>query len=125
MTQPNRSLLVVDDDVVVADTLKMLLSLKNYAVTVAHDYLTAISLVEKSRFPVAIVDIKLGDDNGLDLIAELKRRFPEIKCIAMTGFVDQKYTGQAAQSGAIRFLEKPFNLDEVQAAINECYSPVS
>ncbi len=101
--------LVVDDDRDLLDALKDLLELRGFVVYAATDLRGALSQAESNSPDAALVDVKLGRDNGLDVVPELKRRCPQICCLVMTAYPDARYATLAFESGADGFLYKPLD----------------
>ncbi|UFJ41057.1 sigma-54 dependent transcriptional regulator [Brevibacillus humidisoli] len=93
---------------------------KNCEVTVSHSGRDVYRLLETRPFPyhLALIDLKLPDANGLDLLPAIKAACPACEVIVMTGYSTIKSAVTAIQSGARDYLEKPFdNLDDLEQAI--------
>lgn len=107
--------LIVDDDPDILDSLKDILELEldNCSIELASNVKQAKSLTEQFKPDVALLDIKLGQENGLDLIPELKSIHPDIACIMMTAYRDNKYTVKAVRFGANDYLYKPVKPQEL------------
>ena len=112
------SVLIVDDHVDFLDSLRNLLEWGDYLVYVADDVASAEKATRSYAPDVALVDIKLGTESGLDLVPELKHMNPGMPCIVMTAYRDQKYALSAFQSGADEFLYKPFNPENLLWILN-------
>ena len=98
------SVLIVDDHVDFLDSLRNLLEWSDYLVYVADDVASAEKATHRYSPDIALVDIKLGTESGLDLVPELKHINPGMPCVVMTAYRDQKYALSAFQSGADEFL---------------------
>jgi FixJ family two-component response regulator len=104
-------LLLVDDDSLVR--LSMLATLaSNFDITEAATAEEALKIVElhPTRFGVAVIDLKLANSSGLELLRELKRREPLMEVIMITGFETMDAVKTAHRFGAHEFLNKPFNV---------------
>ncbi len=112
------SVLIVDDHVDFLDSLRNLLEYSDYLVYVADDIASAEKATRSYAPDVALVDIKLGAESGLDLVPELKHINPGMPCIVMTAYRDQKYALSAFESGADEFLYKPFNPENLLWILN-------
>lgn len=109
-------IVIVDDDDDILESLEDLLSLNGYSVKTASDAESAQAVAEAFRPDVALLDIRLGQANGLDLLPGLQKRFPGIVCIMMTAFAETDSAVQAVRRGANDYLYKPMdpkNLIEV------------
>ncbi len=123
MNRPReRKILIVDDDRDLAASLKTLLVLKEYKVNVAHDFATAIEKAKTTPCDLAIIDISLGAANGVALIPELTRIYPEIMCILMTGNAQTESAIEAMKVGAYDFLCKPFHIEDLLATLERGFA---
>ncbi len=102
-------ILIVDDDPDIQASIKDVLELEIYNCTIdlASDTTQAKSLAQQMPPDIALLDIKLGQDSGLDLIPTLKRIREDIACIMMTAYRDDRYTIKAVRFGANDYLFKP------------------
>jgi two-component system, cell cycle response regulator len=110
-------ILVVDDDTAILETLREGLSLWGYLCETAVDAASALQIIDKKYLHSVIVDINLTDMNGLDLVEKIKKLFPNIVVIIMTGFIDNFSYEDAMQAGASDFIKKPFSVKELIARI--------
>ncbi|MDH5218549.1 MAG: response regulator, partial [Gammaproteobacteria bacterium] len=104
-------ILVVDDQEDLALGLKDMLELHNseYVVKTAGDAQQALAVAASDMPALAILDIRLGQQNGLDLLGRLKKEYPHIICIMLTGYRDAEYAARAVVEGANDYLYKPVN----------------
>jgi two-component system response regulator RegA len=112
------SMLLVDDDENFSHVLSRALSRRGFDVTVALSSSEALALAEQ-HFDQAIIDLKLADNSGLALIAELKRRQPALEIVMLTGYSSVATAVEAVKLGAINYLCKPANTDEILAAFGK------
>jgi two-component system, cell cycle response regulator len=110
-------ILVVDDDTAILETLREGLSLRGYLCETAVDAVNALKIIDKKYLYSVVVDINLTDMNGLDLTEKIKKLFPDIAVIIMTGFIDNFSYEDAMQVGASDFIKKPFSVKELIARI--------
>ena len=113
-------LLLIDDDEPVLTNLCYFLRDKKYDVTTASDGLEGLELFENDQqgFDLVITDIVMPQISGMGLISIIKKKFPAIPVIAITGWGE--YPGAfATESQADKVLSKPFELSELDNAINE------
>ena len=107
----NTYFLIVDDQEDHALGLKDLLEIHNpkYHVDTAFNIADALGLAKRKYFDIAILDIRLGQQNGLALLEKLKKDFPHIICIMLTAYRDAEYAARAVVGGAEDYLYKPIN----------------
>jgi two-component system, cell cycle response regulator len=110
-------ILIVDDDMLILDTLNKGLSLSGYQCTVAMSPGQALELFSKNVFDVMVIDILLPDMTGFELTAKVKKIRPDTTIIIMTGLIDEFSYDDAMGAGASDFIKKPFSLKELIARI--------
>lgn len=108
--------LIVDDDPTFAAMLERALKRRQHSCAIAKSATEALQLVEKNNIAKAIVDLKLGSDSGLQLIRELKVKSPELHIVMLTGYSSISTAVDAVKSGAVNYLCKPADTDEILAA---------
>ncbi len=113
--------LVVDDDRDFAESLRNFLVLEGYEVEMAFSAEQARSAIERFDAQVAILDYRLGPVVGLDLVAPLKRRRPELICILATAFGDMTSVVKALRSGIYDYFAKPLNTDQLLVTLDRCF----
>jgi two-component system response regulator RegA len=112
-----RTVLVVEDDHSFLQRLAKALESRGFAVTIAESVADGLLQVERSAPAFAVVDMRLGDGNGLDVISALKRRRPEARGIILTGYGNIATAVNAVKLGAVDYLAKPVDADDVVAAL--------
>ena len=112
-----RSLLIVEDDFSFLQRLAKALEQRGFIVTTAESVSDGLLQVEKAAPAFAVVDMRLGDGNGLDVISALKRRRPDARGIILTGYGNIATAVNAVKLGAVDYLAKPFDADDVVAAL--------
>ena len=113
------SILVVDDDEGIRRTLEMILAKKNYQPVTAPDGKTALALAEERFFNLALLDIRLPDTTGTDLLAQLKTRHPDLEVLIITGHATLETAIQALSHGAYHYFIKPLNVDELLVTLEK------
>lgn len=116
-TRHPKKILVVDDDQSVADSLSLILNEAGFAVTVAHSFNAATSILKDTFFDLVITDLRLSDASGIDLTTHIKRQTPETEVILMTAFGSLDVTIEAIKAGAYYYLEKPYTRDRLMALV--------
>ena len=112
-----QSVLVVDDEENFLTLLKWFLTQRGYDVSTALSADDALDMVQKQNFDIALLDIKLGSGNGLTLLEEVTARSPRLKVIMMTAYPTVGSLKQAFSRGAMRYLTKPVDLQELTEAL--------
>ena len=112
-----KSILLVDDDKSLLDTLNEGLSLRGYQCKAAMNATIALELLSKDLFDTMIIDIVLPDMSGLELTTKAKKIKPDMAIIIMTGYIDEFCYEDAMESGASDFIKKPFSVKELIARI--------
>src|SRR5438477_797770 len=90
---------------------------RGFMVTTAESVSDGLLQVEKAAPAFAVVDMRLGDGNGLDVISAMKKRRPEARAIILTGYGNIATAVNAVKLGAVDYLAKPVDADDVAAAL--------
>src|SRR5919109_3091627 len=109
--------LVVDDEPVLLKALEALLTKKGHQVTALDSPITATQKLAQEDFDVALLDVKMPDLSGLELLTAVKHRRPEVEVIMMTGHATVETALAAVKAGAYDYLTKPFDDVEVVARV--------
>lgn len=112
-----RSLLIVEDNDRFAETLASEFRDRGYAVQRAKD-LSSIAAITSSEVQFAVVDLRLGADSGLDAIQMILSRSPKAKIVVLTGYGSIATAVKATKLGAVGYLMKPVDVDQVERALN-------
>ena len=113
----DRSLLLVDDDKVWLTRLASAMKARGYEVTAAESIREGLHAVNEAPPAYAVIDMRLQDGNGLDVISELKRCRPDARGIVLTGYGNIASAVTAVKIGAFDYLAKPADADEIHAAL--------
>lgn len=112
-----RSLLIVEDDRSFLQRLARAMEGRGFAVTTAESVADGLLQVEKAPPAFAVVDMRLADGNGLDVISAMKKRRPDARAIILTGYGNIATAVTAVKLGAVDYLAKPVDADDVAAAL--------
>jgi len=112
-----KKILVVEDQGEMGLVLDMILSEKKFQLDYVSNLLSADEYLEKQQPSVVILDNKLPDGFGVDFISYIKKKYPAIKIIMISGFASARDV--ALQNGADMFFEKPFSLEEFNESVNK------
>lgn len=115
--EKDKTLLIVDDDRPFLNCLSKAMSLRGFVVTAAETVMDGLAAVQKAPPAFAIIDMRLGDGNGLDVISELKSRRPEARGVILTGYGNISSAVIAVKLGAFDYLAKPADADEIFHAL--------
>ena len=113
----NPNLLLVDDDETFCFVLKPALEKRNFHVSVANDVKEGILLAEKTEPEYAVIDLRIGHDSGLEMVKKLISLDSNTQIIILTGFASIATAVEAIKLGAIHYLTKPANADEIVNAL--------
>lgn len=119
MNETATDFLIVDDDPTLATMLERVLQRRGFSTVSTNNICQALQLAKDAIFVRAIVDLKLGSDSGLQLIRELKLHQPEIAIVMLTGYSSISTAVEAVKLGAVNYLCKPADADEILAAFVE------
>jgi two-component system, response regulator RegA len=112
-----RSLLIVEDDKSFLQRLARAMEMRGFVVSTAESVADGLLQVERAAPAFAVVDMRLGDGNGLDVISAMKKRRPEARAIILTGYGNIATAVNAVKLGAVDYLAKPVDADDVAAAL--------
>ncbi len=112
-----RSLLIVDDDAPFRIRLARALEKRGFDVVAVDDVATAIDVAQESAPAFAVVDLRLGDGNGLEVVKALRDARPDARIVMLTGYGNIATAVAAVKQGAVDYLSKPADADAVEAAL--------
>ncbi|MCP5159330.1 MAG: response regulator transcription factor [Gammaproteobacteria bacterium] len=109
-------LLLVDDDAIFCRVLGLALSRRGFTVTTAHDQAAALQLAQRATPDYAVVDLNLAGDSGLSLIPHLLALDSMTRIVVLTGYASIATAVEAIKLGAVNYLAKPADADQILAA---------
>ena len=104
-------LLIVDDDLPFRERLSRSMEKKGFAVDISPGFKDSIKKVSDMTYDYAVVDMRLEDGSGLELVKELQKISPQTKSLLLTGYGNIATAVAAIKSGAIDYLPKPAEID--------------
>ena len=113
----DRTLIVVDDDRPFLTRLARAMETRGFDVRSGHSVAEGLSLIRQQPPAFAVVDMRLEDGNGLDVIAELSKLRPDARAIILTGYGNLATAVTAVKLGAVDYLAKPADADDVTDAL--------
>ena len=112
-------ILIVDDDPILQESLVSILELEGYYIETARTGAEAEAKVRKEFFHIALLDVRLPDMTGTDLLVKINKISPRTKKLVVTGYPDASSAIQAVNQRADAYLTKPFDPDELIRLISE------
>ena len=113
----DKSLLIVDDDNPFRDRLARSMEKKGFKVTQAESVKSAIQKARENKPAFAVIDLRLGDGNGLEVVNEIRKSKKESRIIMLTGYGNIPTAVAAIKAGAIDYLAKPANAEDIERAL--------
>ena len=113
----NKNLLLVDDDTPFRERLARAMEKKGFQVSQAESVKKGIECVKQISPGFAVVDLRLGDGNGLEVVKEIKKLGPDSRVIMLTGYGNIPTAVAAVKDGVIDYLAKPADADDVEKAL--------
>lgn len=116
---PKSRLLVVDDDEGMRENLAELFESLGYEVKTAANTASALEILDAGDVDLLLSDYKMPGPSGVELIEEARRRRPRLRAILMTAFGDSLTEIESLRRGAIAYVNKPFEADEIVAFVEK------
>ena len=113
------SVLIIDDEIGIREMLSYELSQSGYETTTAEDGITALEIIKQHKFDLAITDLKMPGMSGEETVAALKNVDPDLEIIVATGYATVETAVQCMKNGAYDYIQKPFNLSELQILLEK------
>lgn len=112
------TILIVDDDKDISDSLAKYLTEKGYSVTITHTGQECLELIKQQHLYIALVDFKLPDISGKELLKSIKANSADTIIILMSGHTTIDTTAESIKHGAYDFIAKPFNFNELELTLH-------
>jgi two-component system, response regulator RegA len=112
-------ILIVDDDTIFCSVLSRALRRRGYEVRSAESAESGLDMAAVFMPDGCVLDLKLGQDSGLDLITRLTERVPGVRILVLTGYASVATAVQAIKSGATNYLAKPADTEEIIAMLSD------
>lgn len=113
----SHSILVVDDEIRLADVLAAALDDLGYRATAVENAREALSSLEQERFDLVLTDLRLPGMDGRALLQEVRKRWPEVPVVVITAFATVRDAVELVKEGAFDYIAKPFEMEDVAAVI--------
>jgi two-component system response regulator HydG len=109
----SRSILIVDDDDAICETLSDLLEALGYHTVIAGDGEEAVACIQREDFGLVLMDLRMPKMNGVQTYREIRKRWPAMETIMMTAYASGDLVQEALQAGAREVLPKPLVMDRL------------
>jgi DNA-binding NtrC family response regulator len=116
-----KKILVIDDEPIVRISSKRTLVPEGYDVELADSGRAGIEMLERDAFDLILLDLKMPDMGGIDVLKVIMERWPGTKVIIVTGFSTVDTAVEALRIGAFNHIEKPFTPHSLLEAVNEVF----
>lgn len=114
----NIDFLIVDDDPVFLNLLERSLIRRNFSVKALENIIDATASLTSYQYSYAIIDLNIGNENGLKLIDELAHQDAKCRILMLTGYASIATAVDAIKRGAFQYLSKPASIDDIMNALN-------
>jgi two-component system response regulator RegA len=118
MAESRPSLLLVDDDAIYRERLAKAIAARGYEVRTAAEAEAAVALAEAESPEFAVLDLRMPGESGLDLLRRLRAIDPTTRILMLTGYGSIATALEAVRLGAVNYLTKPADVDEILAAFS-------
>lgn len=109
MESSRLTILVVDDEELIRNLVVTFLSRVGHLCVTANNGVDALNKMKANKFDAVVTDIKMPEMDGIFLVREIKKHYPEIPVMVMTGYDEEYSAGTAISVGAREFIKKPFS----------------
>ena len=123
MAEARPSLLLVDDDAVYRERLATAIAARGYEVRTAADTASALALAEADSPEFAVLDLRMPGESGLELLGRLLAIDPTTKVLLLTGYGSIATAVEAVRLGAVNYLTKPADVDDILGAFQPAGTP--
>jgi DNA-binding NtrC family response regulator len=116
---PKKQILVVDDEEAIRTGIAQVLSRLNLKVAMAAGGLTALEMMARRPYAIVLLDIKMPDLNGMEVLQRIRQDYPGTEVIMITGFPTIQGAVECIKHGALDYLVKPFRIDDLEAVVQK------
>jgi len=116
-----KRLFIVDDEVESSESVSEFFGRLGYDVTLTHGGKPAIEILEKTSFPVVLLDIKMPDLDGEEVLKFIVKKWPDTKVIVVTGFSEGRSKEELMEMGAYDYIMKPIDLARMYDMVDKLY----
>lgn len=114
----SKSILIVDDNPNMSNLLSEMLEIFDYESEQAEDGLIALERLEKKKFSLVITDMKMPNMTGMELLGEVKKKYPKMPVVLISGYSVDSMSQEYAEHKPDGFLSKPFMMTDVEKLLD-------
>lgn len=122
MKEPERVILIVDDEEGLREGLGKLLEDEGYVVLCAETGEEALDVLQQSRIDLVLTDMRMPGMDGIELLKKIRERYGDLGVIILTGYGQIESYIEAMNFGAIEYVSKPFKIKELKFIVNKVLS---
>jgi len=111
--------LVIDDEPIVCQSVRRILSKQSCAVEEAFDVDAALQKMKLHKYDLVILDLKMPKQTGMEVLESLQKNYPDVPVVMVTGFASIETAIEATKAGAYNFIPKPFTPEELTKVAQE------
>ena len=119
--QPKPKVLIVDDEERFRNTMCKLLTVRGLTASAAGSGAEALEKLSTEQYDVTILDVRMPEMNGVQVLAEIRKLDPEVEVIVMTGYASVDTAKEIIKLGAYDFLLKPYEIEDLMEKIEAAY----
>ncbi len=116
-----KKILVIDDELIIRVSCERTLAPEGYEIRLAASGKECLEFLEKESFALILLDVKMPDMDGIEVLKKIKKRWPEVKIIIITGYSSVETAVRALRLGAYNYIEKPFTPETLLTAVEETF----
>jgi len=113
------NILIIDDDTDMCWVLSEVLKEEGYGTHIVHDKKNALSGLAKQKYDLVVLDYKIGDEDGLSILEEIKKKKYSGKVVMISAYGNKEINEKARLNGAVDFIDKPFDIVKFVNKINK------
>jgi len=121
VTKKDFKILIADNDRLIQDVIRSLLSKEGYVVVLANDGFDALRILKTENISLVIAALKMSGVNGIEILKYALRINPDTAVVILTTFVNLESTLEAVKEGAYDYLTKPFKAEEIAFLVEKAY----
>jgi len=114
-------ILVVDDDPIVLDSCRLVLEAEGFDIASVPSADKALETMENDDFDLLLVDVKMPEHDGMYLMQEIEKKWPQIPIVVMSGYPTPETIANGMKMGAAKFIPKPFTPDELIEIVRQVF----